>query len=324
VEGVLKKYIARKILLGLLTVILVMTLNFILFHLAPGDPVTYMLGRNVENANQRNALMDKYGLNDPLPVQYFKMLGQYFRGDFGVSIVYNRPVADLILERLGPTLALVLTASLLALVFGTALGIAAARREGSLFDAVSSGGAYVFNAMPGFWVGMILIIVFATKLGLFPSSGMVDLRASYTGFWLYVDILRHMFLPLLTLVIVDIPYYFRIAKSSVLQVSNEEFITTFRAAGMSEGKIFRRYVFKNAILPVITVFGITMAYLIAGVYLIEIVFAWPGTGRVMMNAIQQRDYPVLMGIYLIMSIMVASTMIVVDIVYAFLDPRIRY
>lgn len=320
----MKKYIVKKLLLGVLTVILVMTLNFILFHLAPGDPVTYMLGRNAQNPLQREALMQKYGLTEPLPVQYLKMLRQYFQGDFGTSIIYNRPVADLILERLGPTLALVLTASVLALVIGTLLGITAARRSGSLFDAACSGGAYVFNAMPGFWVGMILIIVFATRLGWFPSSGMVDLRAGYIGFRRWLDILRHMALPLLTLVIVNVPYYFRIAKSSVLQVSNEEFITTFRAAGMGEAKIFRKYVFKNAILPVITVFGITMAYLIAGVYLIEIVFAWPGTGRVMMNAIMQRDYPVLMGIYLIMSIMVAVTMIVIDIVYAFLDPRIRY
>jgi peptide/nickel transport system permease protein len=252
------------------------------------------------------------------------MMGRYFQGDFGTSIIYNRPVAELILERLGPTLALVLTASVLALVIGVLLGIAAARRSGSLFDAACSGGAYLFNAMPGFWVGMILIIVFATKMGWFPSSGMVDLRAGYTGFRRWVDIARHLVLPLVTLVIVDVPYYFRIAKSSVLQVCNEDFVTTFRAVGMGEKEIFRRYILKNAILPVITVFGITMAYVIAGVYLIEIVFAWPGTGRVMMNAIMQRDYPVLMGIYLLMSIMVALTMIIIDIVYAFLDPRIRY
>jgi peptide/nickel transport system permease protein len=319
-----KKYVLKKFFFGILTVILVMTLNFTLFHLAPGDPVTYMLGRNAQNPLQREALIRKYGLNEPLPVQYLKTLRQYFQGDFGTSIIYNRPVADLIMERLGPTLALVLTASVLALIIGVLLGITAARRQGSLFDAVCSGSAYVFNAMPGFWVGMILIIVFATRLGWFPSSGMVDLRAGYTGFRRWMDILRHMALPLLTLVIVNVPYYFRIAKSSVLQVGNEEFITTFRAVGMSEAKIFRTYVFKNAILPVITVFGITMAYLIAGVYLIEIVFAWPGTGRVMMNAIMQRDYPVLMGIYLIMSITVAVTMIVIDIIYAVLDPRIRY
>jgi peptide/nickel transport system permease protein len=320
----LGRYVVRKLLVGILTVVLVMTLNFVLMHAAPGDPVTYMMGKDAQNFQQREALMEKYGLNQSLPVQYFKLLGQYVTGDFGTSIVYNRPVTQIIGEKLGPTLALVLVASLLGLVIGTAMGVSSARREGSAIDFVYSGGAYVANAMPGFWVGLMLIIVCATTLGWVPTSGMVDLRAGYSGFRKFLDILHHMILPMLTLVIVDVPQYFRIAKSSVLQVNSEEYITTFRAAGMSERKIFRKYVLKNAILPVITVFGITMAYLIAGVSLVEIVFAWPGTGRVMMSAIMQRDYPVLMGIYLIMSIMVAITMILVDLVYATLDPRIRY
>jgi peptide/nickel transport system permease protein len=153
---------------------------------------------------------------------------------------------------------------------------------------------------------------------------MEDVRAGYTGFAHLLDMGKHMFLPLLTLTLIDIPYYFRIAKSSVIQVNNEDYIMTFRAAGMGERRIFRKYVLKNAILPVVTIFGITMAYLVAGVALVEIVFAWPGTGRVMLTAITQRDYPVLMGIYLLMSIMVCVTMILVDVVYAILDPRIRY
>ncbi len=318
------KYVVRKLLMGVVTIVLVMTLNFVLMHAAPGDPVTYMLGKNAQNIELKNALMEKYGLNDPVPVQYFRMLKQYASGDFGTSIVYSRPVIDVIAEKLASTLVLVLTGSLLGLLIGAAMGITAARKEGSGIDAVYSGSAYIFNAMPGFWVALMLIVIFATRLKWLPTQGMVDLRAGYTGFKLYVDILKHMVLPIATLVIVDVPYYFRIAKSAVLQVNSEDFITTFRAAGMDEKKIFRKYVFKNAILPVVTVFGITMAYLIAGVSLIEIVFAWPGTGRVMMNGITQRDYPVLMGIYLIMSAMVAVTMIVIDIIYAVLDPRIRY
>jgi peptide/nickel transport system permease protein len=320
----MKRYIVKKLLISIVTIVLVMTLNFVLIHIAPGDPTTILLGKNVTNPELKAVLAAKYGLDQPLYVQYFRYFGQLLKGDLGDSIIYGRPVVEIIGEKIGPTLLLVGIASVIGLVLGTAAGITAARKEGSVVDAVYSGGAYFLNAMPGFWLALMLIIILAVKLGWFPSSGMEDVRAKYTGFAHIVDVAKHMFLPTLTLVLIDMPYYFRIAKSSVIQVNNEDYIMTYRAAGMSEKRIFRKYVLKNAILPVVTIFGITLAYLIAGVALIEIVFAWPGTGRVMLTAISQRDYPVLMGIYLIMSIMVCVTMIIIDIVYAILDPRIRY
>ena len=257
-------------------------------------------------------------------MQFYRQLTTTIRGDLGDSYIYSRPVVDMIAEKIGPTLLLVFPAAIIALIIGAAMGILSARHEGSAIDVIFSGLTYILNAMPSFWLGLMLIILFATQLGLLPSSGMIDVRAGYTGFQYFLDVLRHLALPLGTLVLINIPYYYRIAKSSVLQVTNEEFITTFRATGMSERKIFNKYVFKNAILPVVTVFGITMAFLISGVTLIETVFAWPGTGRLTLTAINQRDYTVLMGMYLVVSVMVALTMIVVDIVYALLDPRIRY
>ncbi len=323
-EKPMKKYIVKKLLISIITIVLVMTLNFVLMHIAPGDPTTILLGRNVANPELKAVLAAKYGLDKPLHVQYFRYFGQLLRGDLGDSIIFGRPVVDIIGEKLGPTLLLVGVASVIGLVLGTAAGIVAARKEGSVVDALYSGGAYFLNAMPGFWLALMLIIVLAVKLGWFPSSGMEDVRANYTGIKRVLDVAKHMFLPMLTLVLIDIPYYFRIAKSSVIQVNNEDYIMTYRAAGMSEKRIFRKYVLKNAILPVVTIFGITLAYLIAGVALIEVVFAWPGTGRVMLTAISQRDYPVLMGIYLIMSITVCVTMIIIDVIYAVLDPRIRY
>ena len=259
-----------------------------------------------------------------LYVQFYRQLTTTLQGDLGDSYIYKRPVTDMIGEKILPTLGLVFPAAIIALVIGAAMGILAARHEGSFIDVIFSGLSYVLNAMPSFWLGLMMIILFATNLSLLPSSGMIDVRAGYTGIKYVLDLLKHLILPLGTLVLINIPYYFRIAKSSVLQVSNEEFITTFRATGMSEKRIFNKYVFKNAILPVVTVFGITMAFLVSGVSLIEIVFAWPGTGRLTLTAINQRDYTVLMGMYLVISIMVALTMIVVDIVYAVLDPRIRY
>ncbi len=320
----MKKFVIRRALTGILTIIIVFALNFVIIQMAPGDPITTLMGKENNSPEMRAALEEKYGLDKPLPMQLFSYLQTAMKGDLGTSIIYNRPVSEMIGEKVGATVLLGLTAALLAAVIGTIMGIFAARRQGGAYDAVSSGVSYAFNSMPAFWLGLMLIILFSSILGWFPSYGMTDNRASYTGMAYVADVLKHMFLPVLTLTLVLIPQYFRIAKSSVLQTSNEDFITTLRATGMSEKKIFNKYIFRNAILPTITIFGISMAYLITGVTLIEIVFAWPGMGRLMMTAITQRDYPTLMGIYLIMSISVAVVMLIVDIVYAMLDPRIRY
>lgn len=320
----MKRYVLRRIITGILTVLIVFILNFFLIQAAPGDPVTTLMGKDNHDPEVRQALIEKYGYDQPVIVQLGKQLQTLMHGDLGDSVIQNRPVGEMVSEKLGPTILLGLTGAVLAAVIGTLLGILAARKEGKPLDVVASGTSYVFSAMPQFWLGLMLIIVFSSELGWFPSYGMTDTRANYTGLAYAADVLRHMFLPLVTLTLALLPQYFRIAKSSVLQVANEEFIQTFRAAGMDEKKIFRKYVFRNAILPTVTIFGISMAYLLTGVMLIEIVFAWPGMGRLMTTAISQRDYPTLIGINLIMAVSVAVVMLVVDIVYAKLDPRIRY
>lgn len=320
----MKKYLLKRVLTGLLTIIVVFAINFVIIRLAPGDPIKTLMGKENNDPALRAALEAKYGLDKPMPAQFILYLTTALSGDLGTSIIYNRPVTDMIGEKLIPTLLLVLTAAILGLLIGTFMGIYAARHEGSPVDVFFSGISYVLNSVPSFWLGLMLIIIFASRLNILPSCGMEDVRAGYTGFAHLMDVAKHMILPVLTLLLIEIPIYFRIAKSSVLQVSNEDFITTLRATGMSETKIFNKYIFRNAILPTITIFGISMAYLITGVALIEIVFAWPGTGRLVLTAITQRDYPTLMGIYLIMSISVAVVMIIVDVVYALFDPRIRY
>ncbi|SHK06020.1 ABC transporter permease [Paramaledivibacter caminithermalis] len=312
----MKKYVIKRILTGLLTILIVFAINFIIIRLAPGDPIKTLMGKENDDPVLRAALEEKYGLDKPLTVQFALYLKTALGGDLGTSIIYNRPVTEMIAEKIGATLLLVLTAAVLALIIGTSMGIQAARREGSFIDVIFSGLSYVLNSMPSFWLGLMLIIIFASKLSMLPSCGMTNTRASYTGMNYVLDVLVHMILPVGTLLLIQIPIYFRIAKSSVLQVSNEDFIITLRATGMGERKIFNKYIFRNAILPTITIFGISLAYLITGVALIEIVFAWPGTGRLVLTAINQRDYPTLMGIYLIMSISVAVVMVLVDIVYA--------
>ena len=309
----MKKFVFRRILSGLLTVLVVFTLNFALVKSAPGDPITSLMGKETDDPVLRQALMEKWGLDKSYPEQYLSYLKNAASGDLGTSIIYNRSVNEMIGERV-----------LATVLLGTALGIFCARHDGSWIDTLLSSISYATDAMPSFWLGLMLMIVFATNLKLLPSQGMFNVRAGYTGMRHMLDVLQHLILPCVTLVIITMPGYFRITKSSILQVTNEDFITTMRATGMSEKKIFNKYIFRNAILPTVTMFGISMAFLITGVSLIEIVFSWPGMGRLTLTAITQRDYPTLMGVYLVMSISVVIVMIITDIAYALLDPRIRY
>ncbi len=320
----MKKYILKRVLTGLLAVLIVFTFNFFIIRLAPGDPIKIIAGRDNPSQEMIDALYEKYGLDKPIHIQLVAYLKNVLRGDFENSILYGEPVTKLLWDTMGPSLLLALTGTILALFIGTMLGLYAARHQNSIIDVFFSGISYLLNSMPSFWLAIMLIMIFATNLKLFPTSGMTDMRNSYTGIKYVLDVIKHLFLPCLTLVLIQIPMYFKIAKSSVTQVLAEDFITTFRAAGMNEKKIFNKYVFKNAILPVITVFGINLAYIVTGSSLVEMVFGWPGMGRMMMDSIMRRDYPLLMAIYLILSLSIAVMMVITDLVYAYVDPRIRY
>lgn len=318
------RYIGRRVLTGLITICIVLVLNFLLIHLAPGDPIRILAGTDNPSPEMISALQAKYGLDKPFLVQLVNYVGNLAKGDFGTSIAYNLPVFDVIMERMGPSALLVLTSSILAFIFGTLLGLISARNNKKRFNRSLSSIAYFFYSMPPFWLGLMAILIFSSWLQILPTSGMVDMRTSYGGLGYFFDLLKHMVLPVGTLTIIQIPIYLWIFRSSVTQVMTEDFVTTFRAAGMSEKKIFRKYIFKNSILPTITVFGINLAYAVTGAALIEVVFAWPGTGRLMLDAIMRRDYPLLMGIYLLLSVAVAVMMIIIDLIYAWIDPRIRY
>lgn len=320
----MKKYLLKRILMAFAIVAFVVLLNFTIIKLAPGNPARIMAGFDNPSQELIDALTKKYGLDQPFHIQFFRYVSTLLKGDMGDSYLYNQPVSQLILSHIGPSLLLSGISAIFAVVIGGGLGLYAGKNHGTLLDRCFSGVAYVLNAMPSFWVGMMLILLFASTFKLLPTQGMVDMRANYTGFAHIADVARHMILPCATLVAVQIPTYFRITKSSVMQVMAEDFITTFRVTGMSEGKIFRKYVLKNAILPIITIFGINLAYVVAGSTLIEIVFSWPGIGAFMYRSILMRDYNVLMGVYLIIAISVAVVMIVMDLLYAWLDPRIRY
>lgn len=316
------RYIGKRVLTAILCVFVALCLNFFLMQAAPGDPIRILVGSDNPDPEIIEALTAKFGLDQPPHIQFFRYVGNLLRGDMGVSIYTSEPVFDMIMQRMGPTFLVALTGTLVALVIGTALGIFCGRRVGSKIDTFVGSASYLFDAMPSFWLGLMLIMIFASALRILPTAGMVDVRAPDHGIEHVIDVLKHMVLPVVTLAATITPYYMRIARSSVVQVLGDDFITTLRATGLPENKIYRRYVFRNAILPTVTVFGIQMAYMVAGVAIVEIVFAWPGMGSMIMTAITRRDYPVLMGSYFVLSLSVAIMMIVVDLVYSALDPRI--
>ena len=320
----MKKFILKRIYTAFIVVLVVVALNFFIIKLAPGDPVNIMAGFDNPNEEFKMAVRAKYNLDKPLITQFFTYIYRLVQGDLGESYYSSRPVTELLAERMGASLLLSGTSAVLAFIIGTVLGLTAGKKEDSIQDKVLSAGTYVANAMPSFWLGLMLIFVFASRLGWLPTQGMYSLRENYTGIARYIDLGKHLILPVTTLVLVQIPGYFRITRSSVIQVMADDYITTFRVTGMSEKKIYMKYVLKNAILPVVTLFGINVAYIVAGSTLVETVFSWQGIGILMYTAIAKRDYNVLMGTYLIIAVSVAFFMILVDVIYAKLDPRIHY
>ncbi len=270
------------------------------------------------------ALEKQYGLDKPLVVQLGLYYKNIFQGNLGYSFIYGTSVNGLISERIGATILLTVSAAVIAFALGTLLAVLAGRRKTRILDSIFSVLSYVFYAMPSFWLALVMILLFSSTFKLFPTSGMFNVRASYEGWAKLWDVLHHLFLPCLTLVLIQIPVFFRVTRSSIDQVNQDEYITTFTAIGLPRKKIFRKYVLKNAILPGITIFGLTLGYSIAGAALVEIVFAWPGMGRLMLDAVFRRDYNLLLGIYFVMAVCICVAILLTDVVYAFVDPRIRY
>ena len=320
----MKRYILKRVLTGIVIVLVSVCINFVLIRCAPGDPVRILAGLDDPNEDQIAVLTAQYGLDKSIPEQFVVYIGNVLHGDFGFSYVNQKQVIDLISEKVFPTLLLSLSALTIAVLGGTLLGIYCARKNGKLIDKLMCTVSYVFDATPSFWLGLMLILIFASWLGILPTSGMENLRGHYTGMRRVLDILQHLVLPVGTLALIQFPYYFRIARASVLQVMSEDFITTLRATGMKEKKIFNKYVLRNALIPTVTILGSSLAFLLSGSVYIETVFSWPGMGRLLFDSIGKRDYPVLSGIYLILAITVAVMMILVDVVYSLIDPRIKY
>ena len=306
------------------TIIAVIVINFSLIHLAPGDPITLLTGTMEASPEFVQALTEKYGLDKSLPEQLVIFLTNVFRGDLGQSIKYGRPVLDLIFERLPATLLLMGTSVSISIVIGIFLGILSARKPYSLTDNIATMFSLFARSLPIFWLAQIILLVFAFSLGWFPTGGMTDLRHTYTGIAYVFDVLRHLFLPALTICLLRMAVTTRLTRTSMIEALSQDYIITAKAKGVSERRILFKHALRNALRPVITITGISLGTIIAGATMTEIVFSWPGIGRLVFDAVLDRDYPILMGMYIFIALSIVVANFVTDLVYAVYDPRVRY
>lgn len=315
------RFLARRLIQSLWLILLLIALNFTLIHLAPGDPVHLLAGQSGDE-QYFAFLRQKFGLDQPLPVQLGRYLLNIARGDFGFSLAYQQPVLKLVLSRVPATLLLTLTSLIIATVAGVWLGVEAARRAHSPFDRAVTALAAVSDAVPSFCLGQMALLVFAVGFRLFPAQGMVSLERELSGPAWLLDVATHLALPALTLACVQAALIIRLTRTQMVQVLGEDFITAARARGLGERRIAYRHALRNALLPLVTVTGNEIGMILSGAVLVETVFAWPGLGRLMIDAIALRDYPVLLGLTLMVSIGVVLVNLLTDLIYALLDPRI--
>ena len=306
---------------ALLTAVLV--LNFILIHLAPGDPaLTIAGGMGGVTEEILRDIRRAYGLDAPLHHQLLLHIERTLSGDLGHSLFFDAPVMDLVLDRLGPTVLLVMTAMSIALTLGTYLGVLASRKPGGSVANLVTMLSLAGYAAPVFWTGIVLLLVFSVTIPLFPLSGMYDVRLQETGLLRALDVAHHLVLPAITLAIVLLAQYSRISRASMLDVLGADYIRTARAKGLSDRAVLYRHALRNAALPVVTLAGLQFGNMLSGAVLVETVFNWPGLGQLAFESILRRDHPTILGILLIATAMVVAANLLTDIVYRIVDPRI--
>jgi peptide/nickel transport system permease protein len=302
----------------------VVVLNFMLVHLAPGDPVETIAGASGGMSPELMAqLRTQYGLDRPLVVQLGVYLSKILSGDFGYSYFFNLPVAALIIDRIPATLLLVLSSVFTAFVAGTALGVLSSRKPNGLLSQSITVLSLIGFAAPVFWTGIMLVILFASVLPILPVSGMRSVDTSGGGWRDLVDVLWHLILPTVTLALVYLAQYSRLARSSMLDVLGSDFIRTARAKGLADRVVLYKHALRNAVLPVVTVLGLQFGNVLAGAILVETVFNWPGLGRLAFESVLRRDYPTILGVLVFSSIVVIVMNLLTDLAYRLIDPRIK-
>ncbi|WP_304309638.1 ABC transporter permease [Pseudacidovorax intermedius] len=318
------QFMLTRVAQGLVALVLIATVNFMLVRAAPGDPVSVMAGEAGASDQQFvDQLRREFGLDQPLGTQLATYLGHVVRLDLGFSYRQQQPVAKLIADRLPATLLLTGSAFVLSLIFGVVLGALAARKAGSWLDSAITVVALVFYATPLYWLAMMAVLLFTVQMNWLPGFGYMTVGSGLSGLALAWDIAQHLVLPSLTLALFFMAVYARMTRASMLEVAQMDFVKTARAKGVKPGRIQRAHILRNALLPVVTLAGIQAGSMIGGAVLTETVFAWPGIGRLMFDALLQRDYNLLLGCFLVTAAMAILFNLITDLVYTLVDPRIR-
>jgi peptide/nickel transport system permease protein len=320
-----RDYLIRKLMLSLVTLFVVVIINFVLFRILPGDPVRAVIGRNVKiSAEVQQSLRGQFGLDKPVfPDQFINTLGQWARGNLGVSWSLRRPVAEVLVSKLWNTLLLIGLGQILSIVLGVALGLFAGWKRKTALDVGALTFSLVAWATPTFWLGIILLAAGSSWLGL-PTGGIVS--PANVGKPLYTvlpDLARHLFLPTLTLTILYLGEYMLIMRSSILEVLSEDYILTAKAKGMSHWQVLWKHALKNAMLPIVTIVALNLGFTVSGAIYIETVFSYDGLGKLFQTALTKQDYPLLQGAFLLLAVSVIIANMLADILYTYLDPRVK-
>jgi peptide/nickel transport system permease protein len=313
------RYLIRRLLLLVPVLLGVSLVVFLVLHLSPGDPAEIMLGPQA-TAEDVAGLRAALGLDQPLPVQYARWMAHVLQGDLGRSIRMRQPVLGEVLTRFRATLILTATALLLSTIGGITLGVLSATWPHSLVDRLSTVGSIFGASMPSFWLGLVLMVCFSLWLGWLPASGMYGAHGGDS----LVDLARHLVLPAVTLAAASMTIIARLTRSTMLDILRQDFVRTARAKGLVEGAVVLRHALRNALIPAATVVGVQAGYLLGGAIFTETVFAWPGVGTLMVQGILARDFPLVQGCVLVIALVFVLFNLAVDLLYAFLDPRIRY
>ena len=317
------KYIYKRLLVSIPVIIGITILSFLIMKLAPGDPLANFINPSIsmEDLEQsRQAL----GLNDPVHFKYSNWIGEVLKGNFGYTYSGNHSISGLIMERLPNTVILTMSAFVLSFVVGIPVGVMGAVKKNTRVDY----GLTLFSlfgvAIPSFFFGLLVIYVFSLILGIFPSGGMVNIRAGYTGFAYFTDVIHHLVLPAIVLSLGNIASVSRFTRSNMVDVLKEDYIRTAKAKGLKHKAIVYKHALRNALIPVVTIFGLSIPFLFSGAYITESIFNWPGMGQLGIRAIQDREYGIIMALNLITATLVLMGNLISDILYAIVDPRIRH
>ena len=319
----LKRFVFRKVVAAALTIAVIICANFFIFRMAPGDPVRMMFRDPRVSAESLELMKQKFGLDKPLSGQFVAYVKNLAQGDLGLSFSQRKPVLEVLAARIPNTLLLVVTALTIAIVLGVALGAVAGWLSGTKLDTFILTASVTMYSIPTFALGIILLLIFAYLIPIFPLGGISTPASGYEGFELVTDIGWHMFLPAFSIVIWYVGEYVILTRSSMIDAMGQEYITTAWAKGLKKHKILKNHALRNALLPVITITGVNLAFAAAGVIEAETVFAWPGVGRLTYDAVSQRDYPLLQGVFMLFAFAIVLANLAIDLIYGYIDPRIK-